>query len=319
MLDDAGGQRPDAARAGANARTATEDTTAIAYIGELDSGASRTSIPITNEAGLLQVSAGASAVDLTRAAPGSDQPPDEVQPSGTSTFGRVMPSDAAQGEAAAGSMSAGPGIRRVWILGDEARTGRRCDSGSSRSPMHRRSSKVARSTRSTTSPHGPKPAFPRASDRSPALRRRCAGSRHRRGRGCPEGRRSSRGRSRRRSCPPRPTSPTCFRSAYDRPPGRYAAYGYEAMAVVLDCDRPGRRPARPQVGHRLVLRDDGPRVGPRHVLDRRVRGHDAVTGRRVRRRARRHPRAGSPAAHSPLTLRRGCPPSPRRSREAGTS
>lgn len=76
-----------AATAAANARTATEDSSAIAYIGEVDSGSTRTSLPITNEAGLLQVSASASAVDLTRAAPGSDQIPDEVQPSGSRTFG----------------------------------------------------------------------------------------------------------------------------------------------------------------------------------------------------------------------------------------
>jgi len=101
VLDDAGPAGATDALAGANARRATEDSTAIAYVGELDSGTTRTSLPITNQAGLLQVSPGASAVDLTRAAPGSDQIPDAVQPSGTRTFGRVIPSDTAQGAAAA--------------------------------------------------------------------------------------------------------------------------------------------------------------------------------------------------------------------------
>ena len=82
VLDDAGPGGATDALAGANARRATEDSTAIAYVGELDSGTTRTSLPITNEAGLLQVSPGASAVDLTRSAPGSDQIPEEVQPSG---------------------------------------------------------------------------------------------------------------------------------------------------------------------------------------------------------------------------------------------
>ena len=91
VLDDAGAGGSEAALAGANARRATEDSTAIAYLGELDSGTTRTSLPITNEAGLLQVSPAASAVDLTREAPGSDQVPTEVQPSGTRTFGRVVP------------------------------------------------------------------------------------------------------------------------------------------------------------------------------------------------------------------------------------
>jgi ABC-type branched-subunit amino acid transport system substrate-binding protein len=39
----------------ANARRATEDSTAVAYIGELDQRASRTSEAITSEAGILQV------------------------------------------------------------------------------------------------------------------------------------------------------------------------------------------------------------------------------------------------------------------------
>ena len=65
VLDDAGPSGATDALAGANARRATEDSTAIAYVGELDSGTTRTSLPITNEAGLLQVSPGASAVDLT--------------------------------------------------------------------------------------------------------------------------------------------------------------------------------------------------------------------------------------------------------------
>jgi branched-chain amino acid transport system substrate-binding protein len=116
VLDDAGPAGATDARAGANARVATGDSTAIAYIGELDSGTTRTSLPITNEAGLLQVSPGASAVDLTRVAPGSDEIPEEVQPSGARTFGRVIPSDTAQGAAAAGAME-DRGFDRVRSIG----------------------------------------------------------------------------------------------------------------------------------------------------------------------------------------------------------
>jgi branched-chain amino acid transport system substrate-binding protein len=116
VLDDAGPAGATDARAGANARTATEDSTAIAYIGELDSGTTRTSLPITNEAGLLHVSPAASAVDLTRVAPGSDEIPDATQPSGTRTFGRVIPADTAQGAAAAALM-ADRGFERVRAIG----------------------------------------------------------------------------------------------------------------------------------------------------------------------------------------------------------
>src|SRR6476469_3547095 len=46
-LDDARGeQRFSQARTAANARRASEDSSAIAYIGELDSGATRVSLPI---------------------------------------------------------------------------------------------------------------------------------------------------------------------------------------------------------------------------------------------------------------------------------
>jgi branched-chain amino acid transport system substrate-binding protein len=87
-------------QAAANARQATEDSTSIAYIGDFESGATRSSLPITNEARLLQVSPASSAVDLVAPFQGSDDVPD-VQPSGERTFGRVIPSDYAQGRAGA--------------------------------------------------------------------------------------------------------------------------------------------------------------------------------------------------------------------------
>lgn len=116
VLDDAAAGGSDPAATGANARTATEDTTAIAYVGELESGASRTSIPITNQAGMLQVSPGAGAEDLTRDSLGSSAVPD-VQSSGDRTFARVIPSDREQGEAAAVWM-AGEGISTVTVADD---------------------------------------------------------------------------------------------------------------------------------------------------------------------------------------------------------
>ena len=119
VLDETGPRGAGDTIAAANARTATEDSTAIAYIGEIDSGTTRTSAPITNEAGVLQVSPGASAVDLTRAAPGSDEVPLEVQPSGLRTFGRVIPSDTVQGKAAAVAMRSA-GDRSVGVISPPA-------------------------------------------------------------------------------------------------------------------------------------------------------------------------------------------------------
>ena len=71
---------------GRNAREAAEDSSTAAYIGDFSSGATRTSAPILNDAGIAQVSPAATAVDLTH---------DEAyRPSGEVTFTRVIPSDA---------------------------------------------------------------------------------------------------------------------------------------------------------------------------------------------------------------------------------
>lgn len=103
-----------------NARRAAQDAAAIAYIGELVSGATRISLPITNEAAMLQVSAGATAVDLTREAPGSNDIPELYQPTGERTFGRVIPDDEVQASAAAGwAKELGAGSVRVIEDGSE--------------------------------------------------------------------------------------------------------------------------------------------------------------------------------------------------------
>jgi hypothetical protein len=86
--------RWDPVSAGRNARAATQDSTAIAYIGELDSAASRTSVPITNSADLLQVAPGSGATDLVVTATFDDSVPEQIQGTGVRTFARVLPSDA---------------------------------------------------------------------------------------------------------------------------------------------------------------------------------------------------------------------------------
>ena len=93
VLDDAGGARWDPVLVGENARTATADSSAVAYIGELESEPTRASAPIVNEGGIAQVSPGASGVDLTRAAEGYPDSPDLYRPSGNVTFARNVPTD----------------------------------------------------------------------------------------------------------------------------------------------------------------------------------------------------------------------------------
>jgi branched-chain amino acid transport system substrate-binding protein len=94
----AGWSAPAVAR---NARTAAQDTSAIAYIGDFESGATRVSLPITNQAVVPQISPASTALDLVVDPENPGEPPDELQPSGERTFMRVIPDDGVQADAAA--------------------------------------------------------------------------------------------------------------------------------------------------------------------------------------------------------------------------
>ncbi|HEU4980728.1 MAG TPA: ABC transporter substrate-binding protein [Solirubrobacterales bacterium] len=118
FLDDAGGSGWDPVAVGANARTAVQDSSAAAYIGELDSEPTRGSVPITNDAGLLQVSPGAGAVDLTQPATGYPDSPERYQVSGEPNFARTVPTDDVQVSAAA-DWASELGVRRLIVISDE--------------------------------------------------------------------------------------------------------------------------------------------------------------------------------------------------------
>jgi branched-chain amino acid transport system substrate-binding protein len=122
FLDDTAGGHWSPGAVGQNARRAVSDTTAIAYVGEFESGATRVSLPITNDARLLQLSPASTAVDLVRPFPGSDDVPEPVQPSGERTFGRVIPDDEAQAAAAA-AWARELGARRAVVVSDDSRYG----------------------------------------------------------------------------------------------------------------------------------------------------------------------------------------------------
>lgn len=100
-LDDTGGSAAwDPVSTAANARRAAEDTSTIAFIGDLDDGATRTSLPITNQADILQISPGSTAVDLTRHV-SSGLDPALYRPGGEQTFARLVPNaDVLEREAA---------------------------------------------------------------------------------------------------------------------------------------------------------------------------------------------------------------------------
>ena len=109
----------DAGAVSNNARKASQDSSTIAYLGEFNSGASAISIPILNQAGILQVSPSNTAFGLTKSGPGADKgEPDKYYPTGKRNYGRVVPIDDIQGQAQA-TYQADKGCKSTYILNDK--------------------------------------------------------------------------------------------------------------------------------------------------------------------------------------------------------
>jgi branched-chain amino acid transport system substrate-binding protein len=103
----------------ANAKRARDDPTTIAYLGELDYGASAVSLPVTNGAGILQVSPGDGLTSLTRRVPGrSREGPDRYYPTGRRTFVRLVPSDLLRVERLLAVARAAGGRRLALVSGE---------------------------------------------------------------------------------------------------------------------------------------------------------------------------------------------------------
>jgi branched-chain amino acid transport system substrate-binding protein len=120
-LDDstaqAGTWTPEATQA--NAQKVAQDDSAIAYIGEFNSGASAISIPILNEVPIAQISPANTAVGLTTDEPGADKgEPDKYYPTGSRHYMRIVPKDTIQGAALASLMNE-DGCTSVYILNDK--------------------------------------------------------------------------------------------------------------------------------------------------------------------------------------------------------
>ncbi len=97
-LDDSnpqtGGLDPSATST--DARMAAQDTTTIAYLGELGSQATAVSLPLINAAGILQVSPGSPYVGLTSSRDAGQDEPQRFYPNGKRNFGRLQLGDPAQ-------------------------------------------------------------------------------------------------------------------------------------------------------------------------------------------------------------------------------
>ncbi len=103
----------------AGAERATDDPTSIAYLGELDGGASAVSLPVTNRGGLLQVSPADGLTSLTATPPGRPRAgPERYYPKGRRSFVRLVPSDLEVADAML-ALARGTGARRVAIVHTE--------------------------------------------------------------------------------------------------------------------------------------------------------------------------------------------------------
>ena len=100
------------------AKQAAQDTSTIAYIGDYSSAATAVSLPLINEAGILQVSPASPYVGLTSSHDAGQDEPERFYPSGKRTFVRLPPGDPVQAAAQARLMSS-LNIRSVYVLDDQ--------------------------------------------------------------------------------------------------------------------------------------------------------------------------------------------------------
>jgi branched-chain amino acid transport system substrate-binding protein len=120
VLDDATVARGgwDPGQTTINARVAVLDPTTIAYLGELNSGASAVSIPPLNRAGIPQVSPSSGAVGLTTSGPSAfPGEPQKYYPTGVRTFARVVPNDTIQANAQV-RVQQSMGCHSTYVLDD---------------------------------------------------------------------------------------------------------------------------------------------------------------------------------------------------------
>jgi branched-chain amino acid transport system substrate-binding protein len=106
----------------ANARKAAQDDKTIAYLGELDTGASAVAIPILNETGILEVSPTDTVTGFTREQGASPGEPDKYYPVRDRNFARLVPPDTVQAEALLALMQ-DERVRRLYLVHDEKQYG----------------------------------------------------------------------------------------------------------------------------------------------------------------------------------------------------
>jgi branched-chain amino acid transport system substrate-binding protein len=101
-----------------DAKTAAQDTSTIAYLGEYNSAATALSLPLINAAGVLQVSTSSPYVGLTSSLDAGQDEPERFYPTGKRTFARLQPGDPGEANAQTRLMSS-LGVRKLYVLDDQ--------------------------------------------------------------------------------------------------------------------------------------------------------------------------------------------------------
>jgi branched-chain amino acid transport system substrate-binding protein len=120
-LDDSTAQAGnwDPGQTAQNARKVAQDSKAVYYIGEFNSGASAISIPILNQAGIPQVSPANTYPGLTTSEPGTEKgEPDKYYPTQKRTYLRIVPRDKIQSAALIAQMKQ-DGCKKVAVANDK--------------------------------------------------------------------------------------------------------------------------------------------------------------------------------------------------------